>query len=198
MVPRPRPRVRGHAPRVSMPPPRTFRRALVCALVLFTLPHAVSRSARAEQLPLKYYTTADGLPYDTIARLKQDSRGLIWVCTANGLGRFDGSRFVTYRDLGDQHGEAITLNNLGNVHASFGETRRAIEFYEQRLAIARDIGDRRGESITLWNMSLAFDELGERAEAIAHAEASFKIRSELEDPNVGKVREQLAEWRGEL
>jgi hypothetical protein len=40
-------------------------------------------------------------------------------------------------------------------------------------------------------MSLALDKLGERTQAIAHAETALKIFEAIEDPNAGKVREQL-------
>ena len=75
-----------------------------------------------------------------------------------------------------------------------GETRRAIEYYEQHLTIARETGDRRGEGNSLWNMSLALDELGERAKAIEHARGALAIREQIEDPNAGKVRRKLEEW----
>ena len=42
------------------------------------------------------YTTADGLPDNYIFSIKQDSYGYLWICTANGLSRFDGKRFVSY------------------------------------------------------------------------------------------------------
>ncbi len=50
----------------------------------------------AQQLPLKIYTTADGLPSNRISRIVRDSRGYLWFCTENGLSRFDGSRFTNY------------------------------------------------------------------------------------------------------
>ena len=37
------------------------------------------------------------------------------------------------------------LGNLGNAYADLGDASKAIEYYEQALAIAREIGDRRGE-----------------------------------------------------
>ena len=44
-------------------------------------------------------------------------------------------------------------------------------------------------------MSLALDALGDRKKAIELAEASLKIRQQIEDPNAAKVRGQLEEWR---
>lgn len=52
--------------------------------------------ARAEVLPVKTYTTADGLVRDEVYRIKQDSRGFLWLCTADGLSRFDGYGFTNY------------------------------------------------------------------------------------------------------
>ncbi len=63
------------------------------------------------------------------------------------------------------------------------------------MAIAREIGDRRGEANALWNMSLALDNLGDRTQAIEHAEAALKIYEQIEDPNAGKVRAQIEEWK---
>jgi ligand-binding sensor domain-containing protein/signal transduction histidine kinase len=56
---------------------------------------------RAQQLPIRTYTTADGLPSTFIQFIVRDSRGFLWFCTRNGLSRFDGHRFVTY---GEMHG----------------------------------------------------------------------------------------------
>jgi hypothetical protein len=56
----------------------------------------------AERLPVKIYTSADGLGSSFIDFLMRDSRGFMWFCTRDGLSRFDGSRFVTYR-VGDKN-----------------------------------------------------------------------------------------------
>ncbi|RMG56375.1 MAG: hypothetical protein D6723_00495 [Acidobacteria bacterium] len=69
---------------------------------------------QAEQLPIKTYTTADGLGSDFIQRIVRDSRGFLWFCTRDGLSRFDGRRFVTYtmeQGLSDP-----TINDLLETH----------------------------------------------------------------------------------
>jgi ligand-binding sensor domain-containing protein len=55
--------------------------------------------ARAERLPLKYYTVADGLPSNIINRIFRDSRGFLWFCTNEGLSRFDGYTFTNFGAL---------------------------------------------------------------------------------------------------
>ena len=73
-------------------------RRLVCWISLFL---AASASVNSEQLPIRTYTTADGLAYNVVRRIVRDSRGFLWFCTAAGLNRFDGHRFTTY---GTEHG----------------------------------------------------------------------------------------------
>src|SRR5882672_7113067 len=75
------------------------------ALLLVGLP-----VARAERLPIKSYTTTDGLESSFVQRILQDSRGFMWFSTRNGLSRFDGNQFTTYnREHGLPHS---TINFL--------------------------------------------------------------------------------------
>jgi hypothetical protein len=67
------------------------KRLIVILVVL--IPFAQSR---AEQLPIRTYTTADGLPRDSIHKIVPDPRGYLWFCTSDGLSRFDGYEFVNY------------------------------------------------------------------------------------------------------
>jgi ligand-binding sensor domain-containing protein/signal transduction histidine kinase len=50
----------------------------------------------AARAPIRTYTTADGLPTDSANCIVRDSRGFLWLCTFDGLVRFDGYTFVTY------------------------------------------------------------------------------------------------------
>src|SRR5438067_7261377 len=70
----------------------TFVAVSSVALVFFL---GASR-ARAQQLPVRTYTTADGLPRDYVLRIVPDSRGFLWFCTADGLSRFNGYEFTNY------------------------------------------------------------------------------------------------------
>ena len=110
---------------------------------------------------------------------------------------FYEQRLAIAREIGDRRGEGAALGNLGSAYYSLGEVRRAVEFYEQQLAITREIGDRAGEGTALWNMALALDQVGERARAVECAEAALVICEQIEDPWADKVRQKLAEWRGE-
>ena len=55
-----------------------------------------SSAVHAERLPIKAYTTADGLAEDYVTRIVRDSRGFLWFCTGEGLSKFDGYQFTNY------------------------------------------------------------------------------------------------------
>eukprot|EP00968_Pinguiococcus_pyrenoidosus_P025384 scaffold5987_cov108-Pinguiococcus_pyrenoidosus.AAC.1 len=62
-----------------------------------------------------------------------------------------------------------------------GEPRRAIEYYEQDLAICRETHDRRGEGATLNNIGGCYADLGEPRRAIEYYEQSLAIGRETHD-----------------
>jgi len=50
------------------------------------------------QTPSYYhYTSSDGLASSTVYQIMQDRNGFMWFATSNGISRFDGKRFTTYR-----------------------------------------------------------------------------------------------------
>ena len=78
---------------------------LVCFVSWLLLPSLV----HAEQLPIKTFTTADGLANDAINQIVRDSRGFLWFCTAEGLSRFDGYQFTNYLPGADQKSAQIEV-----------------------------------------------------------------------------------------
>jgi signal transduction histidine kinase/ligand-binding sensor domain-containing protein len=64
--------------------------------LLLVLAFSASATLRAERLPIKAYTTADGLPHNLVTRIVSDSRGFLWFCTMGGLARFDGQTFANF------------------------------------------------------------------------------------------------------
>jgi ligand-binding sensor domain-containing protein/two-component sensor histidine kinase len=71
-------------------------KATYAAIALTFLTLFLTSNVRAERLPLKIYTVADGLGHNNVNRIVRDSRGFLWFCTFEGLSRFDGYTFTTY------------------------------------------------------------------------------------------------------
>jgi hypothetical protein len=51
-------------------------------VLLLALLFVATADAVAERLPIKSYTTTEGLAHNRVKRIVQDSRGFLWFCTA--------------------------------------------------------------------------------------------------------------------
>src|SRR5437879_10736396 len=65
-------------------------------LPLIVLAVLLARILPAERLPMRNYTSLDGLPGISVHRIVPDSKGFLWFCTNEGVSRFDGYGFVNY------------------------------------------------------------------------------------------------------
>ena len=83
----------------------------------------IARLATAEAKAMRWATWA--LPTPTWARPAAPSSSM------NNIGSL-------HREIGDRRGEGNALGNLGIAYADLGETRRAIQFYEQHCYCSRD------------------------------------------------------------
>ncbi len=75
-----------------------------------------------EQIRFRTYTTAQGLPQATARVLAQSATGFLWVGTQDGLARFDGYSFKTYKhdrkdpwSLSDGHVSALLADPAGGL-----------------------------------------------------------------------------------
>jgi signal transduction histidine kinase/ligand-binding sensor domain-containing protein len=57
---------------------------------------AIKAVGQPTNIEFDRYTTNDGLSNGYINTIFQDSQGFIWICTGNGLNRFDGIAFQSY------------------------------------------------------------------------------------------------------
>jgi len=107
-------------------------------------------NASAERLPVKIYTSADGLGSGFVDFLMRDSRGFMWFCTRDGLSRFDGARFVTYQ-IGSKDSppgiESIYETRDGMYLQKSREVRFA-KLEKVRSRLATDLHDDIGASLT--------------------------------------------------
>jgi tetratricopeptide (TPR) repeat protein len=83
------------------------------------------------------------------------------------------------RKLKNRASEGAALGNLGTDYYNLGDYRKAIEFYEQHLAITKEIGDKRGEGAALGNLGLAYHRLGDYRKAIEFHEQRLAIAKEI-------------------
>jgi ligand-binding sensor domain-containing protein/two-component sensor histidine kinase len=63
---------------------------------------------KADQLPARAYTTADGLPVNRMNDILADRLGFLWFASEEGLTRFDGYQFQTFGTADGLPSKAIT------------------------------------------------------------------------------------------
>jgi signal transduction histidine kinase/DNA-binding response OmpR family regulator/ligand-binding sensor domain-containing protein len=69
-------------------------------LLLAACQPAVAQEKLLPVFHFNHLTTADGLPTNNVlSRVCRDSKGFVWIGTANGLSRYDGYSFKTYRNI---------------------------------------------------------------------------------------------------
>ena len=74
---------------------RKYRRII---LILFMFTSTVMHATDdVLKFNFEYFGVSDGLPSNEVNRISQDSLNFIWCATNNGLSRFDGYKFSTFR-----------------------------------------------------------------------------------------------------
>lgn len=86
---------------------RNLLAGLLAAGVTFRVP---------AQVAFDHLTTADGLSQSTVWEITQDRKGFIWMATADGLNRYDGSTFTVFRHQPDQ-AKSLPTNDIATLHA---------------------------------------------------------------------------------
>lgn len=81
---------------------------------------------------------------------------------------------AVWRELGDSFWAAYSLHRIGIAYYSLSQHGKAIEYYEQSLAIRREVKDRAGEAGALYSLAR-----GDQVAARARIEESLKISESL-------------------
>ena len=81
----------------------TQKRLLLVALFITLIFNTVYGGI---ELRSKQMRTSDGIPNNSVRYMYQDSKGFLWLATLNGLSRYDGNSFLTFRP---ESGEKVSL-----------------------------------------------------------------------------------------
>ena len=73
-----------------------FMRVFFTAILIFSFT-AFAFAQHAKQYSFKHFSVSNGLASNTVSATVQDADGYIWMATVNGLQRYDGNSFVTFR-----------------------------------------------------------------------------------------------------
>ena len=68
---------------------KTFQK-IPLAVILFTLVTLINLYPQEDRIQFSHLTTEEGLSYNNVTQILQDTRGFLWISTFNGLNRYDG------------------------------------------------------------------------------------------------------------
>jgi signal transduction histidine kinase/ligand-binding sensor domain-containing protein len=151
-----------------------LRVAVIAFLTLSTAP-----SVPADLLPIKSYSAADGLIYDSVRLIVEDSRGFLWFCTPIGVSRFDGYRFTSY---GAEHG--LYYSNIRDLK----ETNKGVYLFASNVGVY--LFDPQSSQSTFSNQ--------ETTSPPQKARPLFKLLSVSDSPGANTVNRLYKTRRGQI
>ncbi|MES2881197.1 MAG: two-component regulator propeller domain-containing protein, partial [Bacteroidota bacterium] len=86
-----------------------------------------------KQYSFRHFSVTNGLAANTVGSIAQDADGFIWMATTNGLQRYDGNTFLTFR-ANAKDSTTIPSTHLYNVYTD-GSKRLWLASNKQRIGI---------------------------------------------------------------
>ena len=114
-----------------------MKKSFILTLIFTVL---LGSSVTAAPVRFRNFSTDDGLPDNSIRNLFQDSNGLLWLCTRDGLCAYDGQHFMPLRDNSCEilNGLAMSVAEDREHHLWF-VTTRGIGYYDLETGETRTV-----------------------------------------------------------
>jgi ligand-binding sensor domain-containing protein len=74
-------------------------KAKACLRIISLFFYVGAYAQQSFSYTFRHITQQDGLLHNQVLDIQQDKRGFIWIVTSNGLQRYDGSRFVNFKEM---------------------------------------------------------------------------------------------------
>ena len=75
-----------------------MRQRLLLLCILFSYTCFTAGAQKVSEYIFTSFNTNNGLSSNTVVNVVQDHKGFMWLATTNGLQRYDGKRFLTFRN----------------------------------------------------------------------------------------------------
>lgn len=117
----------------------------LCILILMLLA-AITVAGQVPYQFINLNTQNSGISYDSVNKITQDSRGFIWIGTAKGLNRYDGSSFKVYdRDelgLTSDYVFCIEEDHSGNIWVGTDNGVSCYDYEKDRFEPLKAVSDK--------------------------------------------------------
>lgn len=114
--------------------PISMKRAFIFTLLL--LPLSTIRGKVPASKRILHYSPKEGLSFGVVNCITQDNRGFIWIGTADGLNRFDGTSFKTFKyepgnkySLPGNYVQSVFKDREGNLWVS---SRKGLNLFDPK------------------------------------------------------------------
>lgn len=100
------------------------------------------------------YSVKDGLSHNNVYSIFQDNSGYLWLGTQDGLNKFDGHKFTTYRSI-PNNPNSLSTNNFGKIFQDssgiywFGTYGKGIDLYNSATHIFKNLSNSLVDSTSL-------------------------------------------------
>lgn len=121
-----------------------FRFATIL-LFVFPLTHCYALQNR----DLRFLTTQDGLPDNTISSILKDSNGFMWFATSNGLSRYDGQNFKNFYFSFDEAQQTRQLYEADDNYLWLTSKQVLYAFDKRRERFLSVVCERTGKPISI-------------------------------------------------
>ena len=106
------------------------------------------------------------------------------------------------KQIGNKYGVATTLNNIGGVYSYLEEYPKALDYFQQALAIDKQIGNKAGFAISLNNICRVLNNFVEYSISLDYYHQSLAIKKQIGDKagvgntlnNIGVLYNQIGKY----
>ena len=150
---------------------------LYCALLVQCWVHSQPTNLKYPEPDILFHriTSEDGLPHDIVHSIIQDKKGFIWIGTANGLCRYDGSKLISFRNdpkdslsLGGNNVRSLDLDANGRIWA--GTFWKGLNLYDPSIPGFKNyVNEKAGPPLFVTNSIFSFKHIDNNHVAVAQA-----------------------------
>jgi signal transduction histidine kinase len=121
---------------------------------------SVTMTGFAQEYRFKQFRVEDGLPSNVIKAITQDSSGFLWVATDEGIVRFDGQTFTSYKGaMHSQYAKGFVRSRLGKLYAYGDLDLIEVDNYIDTVVFRSVLrGTRNPTDSTLWYPKTAYED----------------------------------------
>ncbi|MFN8356921.1 MAG: two-component regulator propeller domain-containing protein [Spirosomataceae bacterium] len=108
-----------------------------------------SMSLHAQELPIRNYSTRDGLLSNTVYIVFQDKAGYLWIATDAGISRFDGRHFTNFERSSDNTplGIQLSMVQTADGHIWMGGNGNGLFEFDGQQFVHYDVGKTPGSNL---------------------------------------------------